>query len=132
MEPIEQLREKISGFPGYETGLERRRSDQYVRSYLGEALTDMAARIRLAPEIQSSIDAIVLRVAFADPKAFAAHDNVGGSDDGAVIAADADTIALADRAGAVDAESAAGYVGEVTAALNRRDDLMRAAALKMA
>lgn len=130
MEPLEQLREKIQGFPGYDGHLERRRSDEYVRSYLGEALTDMAARVALEPPVQSCVDALVLHVAFADPRAFNAHDGAGDTD-GAVAAADAATIDLADRASAIDAASAASYVVDVTAAIDRRDEALRAAALKL-
>jgi hypothetical protein len=131
MEPLEQLREKIHGFPGYGTHLERRRSDEYVRSYLGEALTDMAARCTLTPDLQSRVDALVLRVAFADPKAFATHDGAASDSNGAVAAADVETLELADRARSVDAQSLSGYIGDVAALLDRRDAALRAAAHEM-
>ena len=57
MEPLEQLRAKIAGFPGYDGDLERRRSDEYVRSYLGEALADFAGRCTLPAELQARVDA---------------------------------------------------------------------------
>jgi hypothetical protein len=134
MEPLEQLRAKISGFPGYDGELQRRLSDEYVRSYLGEALADLAARGVLLPELRERVDEIVLRVGFADQHAFAAH--AGGktpdsSDESAVAAADAATVALADRAASLDAASAAGYLEQVTAALDKRDAAIRAAAPTM-
>jgi hypothetical protein len=135
MEPLELLREKISEFPGYDTNIERRRSDEYVRSYLGEALTDMAARFPLAPELQTRIETLVLRVAFGNPKAFDAHDGPGvtngANDGGAVAAADAATVDVADQAAAVDPASASGYLDNVTAVLDRRDEALRTAALKI-
>ncbi|MGA7095182.1 MAG: hypothetical protein WBX23_14260, partial [Candidatus Cybelea sp.] len=71
MEPLEQLRAKISDFPGYDGELQRRLSDEYVRSYLGEALADLAARGVLPPELRERADDLILRVGFADQHAFA-------------------------------------------------------------
>jgi hypothetical protein len=129
MEPLEQLRAKISGFPGYDGEPERRLSDEYVRAYLGEALADLAARGVLSPELRERADALVLRVEFADQRAFAAHHRANGSnsgDESAVATADAATVALADRAASLDAASAAGYLDQVTAALDQRDAAIRA------
>ncbi len=135
MEPLEQLRARINGFPGYDTYLALRRSDEYVRSYLGEALTDMAARCPLPPEQQVRLEALVLRVAFADPKDFNPHEAVGAgdgspNDGGAVAVADLATVDAADRAGAVDSASAESYLDGVTVVLDERDATLRAAALK--
>jgi hypothetical protein len=134
MEPLEQLRSKIAGFPGYDDEIERRRSDAYVRSYLGEALADLIARNVLEPAQREQADGLLLRVGFADPHAFVAHHVPGApapTEEGAVAAADAATVTLADRAPSVDAASAAAYLDDVTAALDRRDAAIRAAELKM-
>ena len=135
MEPLEQLRSKIAGFPGYDDELERRRSDAYVRSYLGEALADLIARNVLEPAQREQADGLQLRVGFADPHAFVAHHVPGAPADStkesAVAAADAATVALADRASCVDAASAAAYLNDVTATLDQRDVAIRAAELKM-
>jgi hypothetical protein len=132
MEPLELLLAKISGFPGYDTTLQRRHSDEYVRSYLGERLSAMGARCQLSPDHQTRLDALVLRVAFANPKDFNAHDVDGGpaNDDGALAGRDAATIELADRAAAIEPASVGAYLDDVTAALDRRDDALRAIALK--
>jgi hypothetical protein len=130
MEPLDQLHAKIRDFPGYGTYIERRRSDEYVRSYLGEALTALAARCKLTPQLQQRIDSLVLRVAFADPRCFPVHDPLGaqsGSNDGAVATADAATVALADRAATVDEASASSYLDDATVMLDRRDAALRAA-----
>jgi hypothetical protein len=132
MEPLELLSAKITGFPGYTTALDRRHSDEYVRSYLGERLSEMAGRCALSLELQGRVDALVLRVAFADPKDFNAHDvdGGGGDDDGALASTDAATIEVADRAAAIEPASAAAYLDEVTVALDQRDAALRAIALK--
>jgi hypothetical protein len=134
MEPLEQLRAKIAGFPGYDGDLERRRSDEYVRSYLGEALTELAARCELAPELQQRVDELLLRVGFADPRDFAMHHIIAGKqgtdDGGAVAEADATTVELADRATSLNAASVPGYLDEVIAVLDGREAAIRAATLK--
>ncbi|MGB6518341.1 MAG: hypothetical protein WBE79_07555 [Candidatus Cybelea sp.] len=134
MELLEQLRAKISGFPGYDGELERRLSDEYVRSYLGEALADLAARDVLPPELRERVDEAILRVGFANQHAFAAHargKTPDARDESAVPAADAATVALADRAASLDAASAASYLDQVTATLDKRDAAIRAAAPTM-
>lgn len=134
MELLEQLRAKISGFPGYDGELERRLSDEYVRSYLGEALADLAARDVLPPELRERVDEAILRVGFANQHAFAAHargKTPDARDESAVAAADAATVALADRAASLDGASAASYLDQVTATLDKRDAAIRAAAPTM-
>ena len=132
MEPLEELRAKIDGFPGYDGDIERRRSDEYVRSYLGEALAKLAAQRTLPTELAQRLDDLVLRAGFADPRAFAPHRGAAGGngsrDVSALAAADAEVVKLADRAASAGASGAAAFLDEVTAALDRRDAAMRAAA----
>jgi len=136
MDPLERLREKIAGFPGYVGDLDRRRSDELVRSYLGEALTELAARCgELSPELQQRVDALLLRVGFADPKSFAVHRVVSNiptppHDGGEVAQDDVAAVDVADRAPEVDAASIARYLDDVTATLDGREAAMRAAATK--
>ena len=132
MDPLEQLRARIAGFPGYDGDLERRRSDEYVRSYLGEALADLDVRCgSISPELQQRIDALLLRVGFADQRLFATHHLVGvthaANADDAVASVDAATVELADRARSIEPDSLAGYLDDVSATLDRRDAAMRAA-----
>ncbi len=135
MGPFEELRAKIAGFPGYDGDLERRRSDEYVRSYLGEALAELAARGALPAELQQRVDELVLRVGFADPRDFASRHVIGAKnvadEGGDVASADAATVELADRAASVDAASASRYLDDVAAVLDERDAAIRAATMKM-
>jgi len=131
MEPLELLRKKIADFPGYDSEIERRRSDEYVRSYLGEALANLAARQTLSPELQERVDALVLRVTFADQQAFSRRTGIessGACEEDAVVAADAATIELADRAASLEPATANRYFDEVAAALDGREAALRAAA----
>ncbi|MGC1380251.1 MAG: hypothetical protein WA814_04425 [Candidatus Baltobacteraceae bacterium] len=123
MDPLQRIQAKIADFPGYSNDLDRRRSDEFVRSYLGEALAELEPRLgTLAPAVQQQIDALLLRVGFADQRAFSAHGDgadVSDEDDGIV--------GLADRARSLDAGSLPSYLDEVSAALDRRDAVLRAA-----
>lgn len=132
------LREKIAEFPGYDGDVERRRSDEYVRSYLGEALSDLGVRCALSDDVRARLDDLILRVGFADPHAFVNHHShhtiaaePGESDGGAVAAADAETIELADRAGTVDCAAAAAYLDDVGGLLGRREAAIRAYSAEM-
>ena len=131
MDPLDELRAKIAGFPGYDGDLERRHSDQYVRSYLGEALASLEASVSLVPDVRARLDDLTLRVGFADARAFPAHPTAHPSESGAgaVAAADVATIVLADRASSLDASSVPTFLEEVTAALDARDAAIRAASL---
>jgi len=133
MDPLEELREKIPGFPGYGGDIERRRSDELVRSYLGEALADLTLRCDpLSADLKQRVDALLLRVGFADPKAFAVHNvfarQAAAGDDGALVALDVAVVESADRASSIAPEAVAQYLDDVTATLDRRDTTMRAAA----
>jgi hypothetical protein len=132
MDPLEQLRARIAGFPGYDGDLERRRSDEFVRSYLGEALADLGVRCgSMSPELKQRFDVLLLRVGFADQKAFhhvVARVHAAASADGSVAVVDAAAIEVADQAPHVEPDALARYLDEVAATLDRRDAAMRAAA----
>lgn len=128
------LRGKIAEFPGYDGDTERRRSDEYVRSYLGEALSDLGARCALSSDVRARLDGLMLRIGFADPRDFVNHHVIGtkaaADGGGAVASADAETVALADRAAALDCAAAPAYLDEVESLLSRREATIRAQSAK--
>jgi hypothetical protein len=134
MDPLKGLRAKIPDFPGYGDELARRHSDELVRSYLGEALDQLSTRLApLESECREQIDALLLRVGFADQQAFSRHgcgpdEGDRGSECDAVLADDVETIELADCAAAIDAAALPGYLAAVEKLLERRDATLRAAA----
>lgn len=131
MDPLEHLRERISRFPGYDVDIDRRRSDELVRSYLGEALAEIGVRCTdLSSELRDRIEGLLLRVGFSTPKSFSLHDGHLGvrSSDGNVPAVDAATVDIADRAPAIPCDAIAAYLDDVIVALDARDAAMRAAA----
>ena len=134
MDPLEQLRARIAGFPGYDGDLERRRSDEFVRSYLGEALADLDVRCdSLSPDTKQRIDALLLRVGFADQQSFSVHHGTAATHvlagaGSSVAGEDVAVIEVADRARTVDADAVGRYLDEVAETLDRRDVAMRAAA----
>ena len=133
MDPLEQLRARIAGFPGYDGDLERRRSDEFVRSYLGEALADLEVRCgSIAPELKQRIDALLLRVGFADQKSFSIHHDIAGMHaaagaDSSVAGADAAAVDVADQALFVEPDAARGLPrrGRRDARPPRRGDACR-------
>jgi hypothetical protein len=134
MDPLQGLRAKIPDFPGYGDELARRHSDELVRSYMGEALVELSTRLApLESDRRQEIDALLLRVGFADQQAFARHgcgpdEEERGSECDAVLADDVETIELADRAPAIDASALRAYLVAVEKVLERRDATLRAAA----
>ncbi len=132
MDPLDVLRAHIDAFPGYDGVNNQRLADEFVRSYLGEALVNIGGRnVELPADVQSRVDGLLLRVGFADPKSFAAHGVLTASrsaDGGEVAMLDAATVEIADRARQADPASLNGLLDEVTQTLDRREAAMRAAA----
>ncbi|MBV8490994.1 MAG: hypothetical protein JO199_10750 [Candidatus Eremiobacteraeota bacterium] len=130
MAPIALLEEKIPDFKGYAEPDNRRRSDELVRSFLGEALAEAQERLGPLPAAAlSKIGDLEIRTAFANQRAFHAFEQSIGSasnfDD--LLAADASVVELAERAASIDRPALDAYLDEVTAALDRRDRIMSGA-----
>jgi len=128
MQPLESLKAVIADFPGYDENLARDRSDELVRSYAGERLAEMQERLEpLDAALDDRISQLLLRTAFASQvshKLYASSER-SEVDAGPVAAADAQTIALADRAASIVAGGVGAYLDEITAVLDRRDAAMR-------
>ena len=120
---------KIPDFAGYGDEDKRRLADEQVRSYLGEALAAAGARLAPLPQgLQNVFDDLVIRTGFTNQKAFRAFEEGarnGGDFDG-LAQADAAVVEVADRAAAVDSAGFEACLGEAAAALDRRDQIMRA------
>jgi hypothetical protein len=128
MDPLQLLNDKIANFPGYATDDARKVSDEEVRSYLGEALADIEARLALAdPGSAQQIGDLLLRVGFTNQAVYHAYEekarNAHGPFDG-VPDADARVIELAQRAAQVDAAGLSAYLAEAASALDARDAAM--------
>ncbi len=122
MDMLALLRAKIPDFPGYDDQEDRRRSDELVRAYLGEALSTLQARIS-AGQSDPRFEPDLMRAEFMNQAAFksfeyAAHDDPRT---GAVAANDVRMLELADRAAAIDAPEVDGYLSDVAAAFELRD-----------
>ncbi|MBV9028614.1 MAG: hypothetical protein JO311_08355 [Candidatus Eremiobacteraeota bacterium] len=133
MDALDRLHARIAGFPGYDADADRRRSDELVRSYLGEALAELAARnAALAAPLREQIDALLLRVGFASQRLFPSHADGIAMHSAETTVADADggIVELADRASGLSPDGVAEYLQVVNDALDRRDAVMRAAAVR--
>ncbi len=126
----EFLQNTIPGFPGYDDDVSRERSDEYVRSYAGERLADLQARLQpLDMALGDRIEALLLRCAFVNQAAYKLYEGNDRSaiNVDAVVTADAAAVKAADRAASVDAEQLPQYLDEITRALDARDTAMSGA-----
>ncbi|MEO6835682.1 MAG: hypothetical protein ABI231_07245 [Candidatus Tumulicola sp.] len=129
MEPLEFLKSKIADFPGYGEDDSRRRSDELVRSYLGEAVAGLEERLGpLDAALGQRLGDLLLRVGFTNQAAYKIYEDAARtkSDYDAMAAADAFAVEVADRAPSEPAELPA-FFNEVGEALDRRDATMSGA-----
>jgi len=127
MEHLQILGAKIAGFPGYADEDARRRSDELVRSYLGEALATLADRLRpLDGTVETRLGDLVMRSAFTNQEAYESYEERARESPGfdAMAAADVRTIEAADAAPSVEAAGMAAYLDRVSQVLDARDAVM--------
>jgi hypothetical protein len=128
---LETLSGAIAGFPGYAGEVDRRAADEMIRSYAGERVSEMEERLQpLDPALSDACAAALMRTGFVDQDAF--RDFEYAAVDDAFVArmcqADLAVVTLADHAKDVDRDGLAAYLGEINAALDRREALMTSAA----
>lgn len=127
MDDADAVRAQIPNFPGYATLADRRLADELVRSYLGEALSELAARHPdFFADAHDGYQRLIMRAGFMNQLAFHAFEYADGdaARQAAVAAGDRDLLTIADRSGAVDASGIPSYLDDVTAAFDRRDAAM--------
>jgi hypothetical protein len=130
MEPLAFLQSKIANFPGYLDETTRGRSDELVRSYLGEALADLEERLTaISPELHDRIGALLIRAGFVNQVAYTSYESAArdGAPEEPIATDDAAIVEVADRASQVDAAQLPAYLDDVTSVLDRRDATMMSA-----
>lgn len=124
---MQVLGAKIAGFPGYGDEDARRRSDELVRSYLGEALADLQARVgSLDAATESRLGDLIVRSAFTNQEAYELYEERAREHpefDG-IASADARVVETADAASTVDAAGASTYLDRVAEVFDARDAVM--------
>lgn len=133
MEPLELLKSKIAGFPGYADDTSRERSDELVRSYLGEALADLQTRLEpLADGVNQRVGDLLLRTGFVNQTAYRIYEDGARTrtDFGAIENADVAVVELAEDAPSVDAETLPSFLDRIAEALDARDAAMDGAATR--
>jgi len=128
MDSLTELTQRIPSFPGYAEEDGRRLSDELVRSYLGERLTDLEYRLHLDdPAREDALESLIFRTEFVNQAVFRTYSEACMDDASAaaLYACDARVLDLADAAVKIDATSFDGYVADVQAALDKRDDVMK-------
>jgi hypothetical protein len=126
-QPLDFLTEKIPNFPGYATDDDRKVSDELVRSYLGERLAEMETHPGISDDARKSVGDLLLRTAFTNQIAYKVYEESARTNDdfGAIAAADAATVRLADGAADVTADTVAQFIQQSAQALDGRDLAMR-------
>jgi hypothetical protein len=116
------LHGRIESYAGYTNDAQRRRSDEQIRAYVGEALARVRERLRPAGVASEALDRLLVRCEFADQHVAHAFDavSVGADEIDATAAADRELVALADRADEVDAAELEAFLAQIGAALDRR------------
>ena len=130
MDPLEFMRSRIGDFPEYADEASRRLSDELVRAYLGEALTDMGERLSpLAELLEAQLGDLLLRVGFSNARAYQAYERFARTQTGpnGIVASDTLLIELADRARVLEAAILETFLLDVAAALDARDAAMLSA-----
>jgi hypothetical protein len=126
MEDLAFLRERIQSYADYTNDDDRRRCDEQVRAYLGEALARVVERLAPADPVAETLERVVLRCQFADQRVIRAFD-VEAFDAGIIAALrqhDRELVNLADRAATLDAAALRVYVADVDAKLDARARLI--------
>lgn len=121
------LGSKIAGFPGYADEDARRRSDELIRSYLGEALAALQARLHPVDGATGErLGDLILRSAFTNQEAFESYEERAREHPGfdPISAADAASVEAADAADGVEAAGLAAYLDRVAQVLDSRDAVM--------
>ncbi len=122
MDMLALLRAKIPDFAGYDDQEDRRRSDELVRSYLGEALSTLEART--SPDgSDPRFEPVLLRAGFMNQAVFKTFEyaRLDRARVDAVGANDVRMLDLADRAATLEPAQIDGYLAEVAAAFDSRD-----------
>jgi hypothetical protein len=126
-QPLEFLKSKIPDFPGYSDDVSRWRSDELVRSYLGEAVADLQERLQpLDAALDTRVGDLLIRVGFANQSAYKKYEDGARAkiDADAMTAADVGAVKIAERAPSIDVVQLPAYLDEIAETLDRRDTAM--------
>jgi hypothetical protein len=130
---LEQIRSRISEFPGYSDEADRRHSDSLVRSYLGEAIATLRSRMSSAePALLERVDALVLRAGFANQAVIKVFEYavLDGARVDEVASRDVSILDLADRAPEIESATLGAYLDSANGAFDARDTAMRGSSHK--
>jgi hypothetical protein len=126
-QPLEFLKSKIADFPGYSDDVSRWRSDELVRSYIGEAVADLQQRLEpLDVALDGRVGDLLIRLGFANQAAYKNYEDGAHStfNPDAMLAADAAAVELGDGASSIDVQQLPAYLDEISASLDQRDAVM--------
>jgi hypothetical protein len=127
MDPLNLLREKIPQFAGYADDRDRERSDELVRSYLGEAVAEMQVRLgNVDGNLEKRLGDLLIRVGFANQAAYKIYADAARKEThfDRMAAADARTVELAEGAAGLQVSDLGAFLEEAARVLDERDAAM--------
>lgn len=128
MDALIRIRGKINDFPGYGSEDKIRLSDEMIRAYVGERLSDL--QDRLAPALQDELEPLIVRTAFVNQREIRPLEEPNESLDlPALLDADFTLLETADDAAGIEPDGLSAYVARLTAAFEARDALLVAAGI---
>lgn len=126
MDALTRIRAKINAFPGYASEDDIRQSDELIRAYVGERLSELQDRLGEG-NASDALEPLVLRAAFADQRALRPLEEPNiHIEVSALFDADATLLDTADESAAVMQTGVSSYVARLQTAFDERDAAMAA------
>ncbi|MGZ6105581.1 MAG: hypothetical protein ACXWNJ_14825 [Vulcanimicrobiaceae bacterium] len=127
MGALEQIRASIPEFEGYGDEESRARSDELIRSYLGERLSQFEdGHPEWLESCRDAFERLLFRCEFMNQDAFKPFEHVPADDPciPKLLDADVQVLALADHVAALQGAEVPEFLQKVNAVLDRRDAAM--------
>jgi hypothetical protein len=126
MDALMQIRAKINAFPGYASEDDIRRSDEFIRAYVGERLSELQERLGDG-SAADSLEPLIERSAFANQRALRPLEEPNlHLEVPALFDADLALLEAADRATSVAPAGVGAFCASLTEAFDARDAAMSA------
>lgn len=126
MDASDAIRARIPTFPGYANEKGRRLCDELVRSYVGEAVAEVSAR--LDQGMSDRVGSLLMRAGFINQSAFTGFENAKIGDDAItrLLVCDLTLCTLAEKGSKISPNDFDAWISRIESSLDVRDSIMRA------